>query len=112
MQIHELQPFTGQAGSSDYLAIDNGTQTKKISADNLGVSTQMTQAEAEAGTVTASRVVSPKVLHDYVQNYTTSNFVDISSALVELNTSAAAGTVDGDLYRAIQALGWGSEVIV
>lgn len=108
MQIHELQTFTGQAGSSDYLAIDNGTLTKKISADKLGVTTQMTQAEAEAGTVTDPRVVSPKVLHDYA----TGNFVDISDALVELNTSAAAGTVDGDLYRAIQALGWESEVIV
>lgn len=103
MQIHELQTFTGQAGSSDYLAIDNGTLTKKISADKLGISTQMTQAEAEAGTVTASRVVSPKVLHDYG--------VGRKDGLLELNTSAAAGTVDGDLYRAITALGWGSEVI-
>ncbi len=104
MQIHELQTFTGQAGSSDYLAIDNGTLTKKISADNLGVTTQMTQAEAEAGTVTDPRVVSPKVLQDYG--------VGRKDGLLELNTSAAAGTVDGDLYRAIQALGWESEVIV
>ena len=29
-----------------------------------------------------------------------------------LNTSAASGTIDGDLYAAITALGWGSEVIV
>ena len=29
-----------------------------------------------------------------------------------LNTSAGAGTIDGDLYAAITALGWGSEVIV
>lgn len=29
-----------------------------------------------------------------------------------LNTAAAAGTVDGDLYAAITALGWESEVIV
>ena len=31
--------------------------------------------------------------------------------LWELNTSAPAGTVDGDLYRAIAALGWEDEVI-
>lgn len=31
--------------------------------------------------------------------------------LWELNTSAPAGTVDGDLYRAIVALGWEDEVI-
>ena len=104
MQIHELQTFSGQAGSSDYLAIDNGPLTKKISADNLGVTTQMTQAEAEAGTVTDPRVVSPKVLHDYG--------VGRKDGLLELNTSAAAGTVDGDLYAAIVALGWESEVIV
>lgn len=108
MQIHELQTFTGTAGSSDYLAIDDGTTTQKIAADGLGVTTQMTQAEAEAGAVTASRVVSPKVLHDYA----TGNFVDISDALVELDTAAQAGTTDGDLYAAIVALGWESEVIV
>lgn len=38
--------------------------------------------------------------------------VDKTEVLVNLDTSAAAGTVDGDLYRAIQALGWESEVIV
>lgn len=31
---------------------------------------------------------------------------------IALNTSAAAGTVDGDLYAAVTALGWDSEVIV
>lgn len=31
--------------------------------------------------------------------------------LIQLDTTAAAGTTDGDLYRAIVALGWESEVI-
>ena len=31
---------------------------------------------------------------------------------IALNTSASSGTTDGDLYAAITALGWGSEVIV
>lgn len=33
------------------------------------------------------------------------------SGLIELDTTAAAGTTDGDLYRAIDALGWTSDVI-
>lgn len=107
MQIHELDTFQGAPGSSDFLAIDDGTNTSRIAADQVGVSTAMTQAEAEAGTVTASRVVSPKVMHDYA----TGNFVDISDALVELDTAAQAGTTDGDLYAAITALSWESEVI-
>ncbi len=30
---------------------------------------------------------------------------------VQLDTSAAAGTTDGDLYRALQALGWDGDCI-
>lgn len=36
----------------------------------------------------------------------------VNDLKLELDTTAAAGTTDGDLYRAIQALGWESEVIV
>ena len=68
MQIHELNTFVGTPGAGDYLAIDNGSETNKVEADNLGVTTKMTQAEAEAGTSTASRVITPKVLHDYVED--------------------------------------------
>lgn len=67
MQIHELNPFSGTPGANDYLAIDNGTDTAKIPSTKLGVTTQMTQAEAEAGTVTDPRVITPKVLHDSVE---------------------------------------------
>lgn len=35
MQIHELNTFSGTPGSSDYFATDNGTDTSKISAENL-----------------------------------------------------------------------------
>lgn len=68
MQIHELNNYTGTPGSTDYLAIDTGEETFKVGANNLGVTTPMTQAEAEAGTVTDPRVITPKVLHDYVEN--------------------------------------------
>ena len=35
----------------------------------------------------------------------------VNNLKLELDTTAAAGTTDGDLYAAIQALGWESEVI-
>ena len=38
--------------------------------------------------------------------------VDMTDALMNLDTGAAAGTTDGDLYSAIEALGWESDVIV
>lgn len=39
-------------------------------------------------------------------------WVEKEVPLYELNTSSAEGTLDGDLYAAITALGWQSEVIV
>lgn len=43
-----------------------------------------------------------------------SNMADITNLLagkIDLDPTAAAGTVDGDLYAAIVALGWGNDVI-
>lgn len=68
MQIHELNSFTGTPSATDYLAIDDGTETNKVPATALGVSTQMTQAEATAGTVTEPRVVSPSVFKASVES--------------------------------------------
>ena len=36
----------------------------------------------------------------------------VNDLKLELDTTAAAGTTDGDLYAAIVGLGWESEVIV
>ena len=66
MQIHELNTFVGTPSATDYLAIDDGSETNKVPATALGVSTQMTQAEAEAGTVTDPRVVTPAVFKSSV----------------------------------------------
>lgn len=68
MQIHELNTFVGTPSATDYLAIDNGTETNKVPATSLGVSTQMTQAEAEAGTLTDPRVVTPAVFKASVES--------------------------------------------
>lgn len=66
MQIHELDTYIGTPSASDYLAVDDGTETFKIPLPNVGVSTEMTLAEAEAGTETAPRVITPAVLNSYV----------------------------------------------
>lgn len=66
MQIHELNTFSGTPSATDYLAIDDGTETNKVPATALGVSTQMTQAEAKAGAVTEPRVISPAVFKSSV----------------------------------------------
>ena len=83
MQIHELNTFSGTPGSGDYLAIDNGTETAKIVARTAIINVARTISDA---------------------------WVDISTALVNLNTTSASGT-DHDLYAAITALGWQNDVI-
>ena len=39
------------------------------------------------------------------------NVDDLLDGLIDIDTSAASGTTDGDLYAAIVALGWESDVI-
>ena len=63
MQIHELPTFTGAPGASDYMPIDDGSVTYKVAAQGLGITTELTQAEAEAGTGTDPRVVTPAVFN-------------------------------------------------
>lgn len=61
MQIHELNTFSGTPSQTDYLAVDDGNETMKVPVTKVGVSTQMTQAEAEAGAITDPRVISPSI---------------------------------------------------
>ena len=69
MQIHELNTYIGTLSETDFMAVDDGTETFKIPLLNVvGVSTQMTLAEAEAGTETAPRVISPAVLNSFVES--------------------------------------------
>lgn len=58
MQIHELNNFVGTASSSDYLAIDSGTTTTKISATNLTsiVSIPVTDVQVNGTSVVTSTV--------------------------------------------------------
>ena len=63
MQIHELPTFTGSPGASDYMPIDDGSITYKVAAQGLGITDEMTQAEAETGTSTSPRVITPAVFN-------------------------------------------------
>ena len=71
MQIHELPTFTGTPGASDYFAVDDGSITSKVAGSDMVNPDAMTVAEATTGTSTAERVVTPKVVHDYVTEDTT-----------------------------------------
>lgn len=82
MQIHELNTFSGTPSGTDYLAIDDGSETSKVPATALGVSTQMTQAEAEAGSITEPRVITPAVFKSSVDA--------VASAVAETAAEAAA----------------------
>ena len=85
MQIHELNSFIGSPTSTDYLAIDDGAETFKIPLKD--------------SVLAIARTISD-------------TWVDMTTPRVNLDTTAATGTVDGDLYAAITALGWESDVIV
>ena len=77
MQIHELDTYIGTPSETDFMAVDDGTETFKIPLPNVGVSTPMTAEEAKAGTETAQRVISPAVLNSFVESK-----VDVMPTLV------------------------------
>lgn len=103
MQIHELSTFSGTPSNTDYLAIDDGLHTLKIGAGNLGVTTEMTLAEATAGTITAARVITPKVLHDYV---TTTGVTDVQVNGTSVTSSGVANIQDSDFLSAATIAKW------
>ena len=124
MQIHELNTFSGNPSQTDYLAVDDGNETMKVPATKVGVSTQMTQAEAEAGTVTDSRVISPSIFKAAVTSIANTLISALSSVYVSItdpkyvldvtidsSTGRATAGDDMNLYNALVDLGWVSDVI-
>lgn len=65
MQIHELEVFVGNLDENTFFAVDDGTETAKLSADNI-LPVAMTVAEAALGTETATRVIAPSVFKEAV----------------------------------------------
>lgn len=117
MQIHELNTYSGTPGSSDYLAMDNGSETFKVPANELGVSTEMTQAEAETGTETAPRVISPAVLNSFVTAqgesvlasvadlFVVEDFVSDGNAVAGSGSTAITIPISKDGYTALGLVG-------
>lgn len=99
MQIHELPTFTGTPGASDYFAVDNGSITAKVAGSDMVNPDAMTVAEATAGTSTAERVITPKVLHDFAVHDVQVN----SSSVV---TSGVANIQDSDFLSAATIAKW------
>ena len=124
MQIHELNTFSGTPSQTDFLAIDDGSETMKVPASNVGVNTQMTQTEAAAGAVTDPRVISPSVFKAAVTTIANTLISALSSVYVSItdpkyvldvtidsSTGRATAGDDMDLYNALVDLGWVSDVI-
>ena len=95
MQIHELNSFSGTPSASTYLALDDGTETSKIGADSVGVTTAMTTSEATAGTSTGKRVITPAVFKSAVTTISSallSAFTDKFVLHTGTVTTSASGT--------------------
>ena len=116
-----------KSGNTITLTGSDGESTSVTDA-NTTYST-MTQAQATAGTSTSGLRISPKVLHDTIQNalptvpdslsdltndMTVSDFTNdagyltsyTETGIIEFDTSASSGTTDGDLYALLTDWGW------
>lgn len=112
MQIHELNIYDGTPDDSTYLALDDGSETSKVPATDIYPA--MTQSQITSGVNTVKRVLTAAVLKPAIIDVAktiTNKWVDMTTPKIYLDPSAASGTTDGDLYAAIVALGWESDVI-
>ena len=101
MQIHELDTYIGTPSDSDFLAVDDGTETTKIPITDVGITTEMTQAEAETGTETAPRVVSPAVLNSFVTAQGESILASVADLFVVEDFISADNLVAGSGSTAV-----------
>lgn len=100
MQIHELNSFSGTPSDLTYLAIDDGSETTKIGADSVGVSTAMTTSEAEAGTSTSKRVVTPAVFKSAVTTIMTNFWSAMTQSEAEAGTSTSKKVITPAVFKA------------
>lgn len=103
VQIHELNNHVGGISESEYLAIDDGTNTTKIPATAVGITTEMTLAEAEAGAESEPRVISPAVLKSFVAKESVL-VVDIESFL-SLPQTVTNANITSDMVAVNSVLG-------
>ena len=78
-----------------------------VQSDITGLGTRLDTAESDIGTL-KNRATTAESNITTLQN----NKVDMTEPMLNLNTAAASGTDDAELYDAIVALGWENDVIV
>lgn len=99
MQIHELNSFDGSVSGQTYLAIDDGTETQKIGADSVGVTTAMTVNEASSGSSTSKRVITPAVLKSAITTIMTSYWPAMTQSEAEAGTSTSKRVITPSVFK-------------
>lgn len=117
MQIHELNNFTGTLGSGAYLAIDDGTDTGKISSEGLLAATEARIDNIIAGPApSAEEIVDARLGADGVTYPTLGDairdqFTDVKSDLTSfIDESFDTGTVDNVTTYTDSNLTWNQGV--
>ena len=108
MQIHELDPFVGDLDEA-VLALDDGVETCKIPATQLGITEEMTMAEAIAGTSEDARVITPNVLHDFatVLVLDVASFSSLPNTVSDENIKASMVCIKAELGTpSVQTSDW------
>lgn len=109
MQIHELPAIGRALTSTDYLVVDDGTTTYRTPGNAVGVIDEMTEAEAEAGTVTDPRVITPETFNEAVTALATSIAQTLVDAAVADLTYKAGDVVSIATSGSMQFAGkWAS----
>lgn len=102
MQIHELNNFTGMLGSGAYLAIDDGTDTGKISSQGLLAATEARIDNIIAGPapsaeeIVDARLGADGVTYPSLGDAIRDQFTDVKSALNSFTEAKSPNLFDGN----------------
>lgn len=102
---------------NDQLNTTVNTNVKYVMTDNGDGTVSLEDATAytqQGDSFDASILNNVDATVNAIGTQVTTNTADVANLLdgkVDINTSASTGTTDGDLYAAIVALGWESDVI-
>lgn len=102
---------------NDQLNTSVNTNVKYVMTDNGDGTVSLEDATAytqQGDSFDASILNNVDATVNAIGTQVTTNTADVANLLdgkVDINTSASPGTTDGDLYAAIVALGWESDVI-
>ena len=103
MQIHELNDFTGTLGSGAYLAIDDGTDTGKISSQGLLAATEARIDNIIAGPapsaeeIVDARLGADGVTYPSLGDAIRDQFTDVKSALSDKFANIATTWVGANI---------------